>query len=160
MLSRLRQQGHSISFIRLRSTSTMRSIFVPAAIVHLLVLAVVFLRSEHAAADSYRWTRSLPSLPDQDALQWLSTRSTAHRWYKQPSPDQPSEENARTLKRLQLVNENGIEQFHSGSSLRSCTATVEERLANSVLVLPCRAIIIKKTDPPIIRPVFSRVAER
>ena len=113
--TRLRQQGHSISFIRLRSTSTMRSIFVPAAaaiVVNLLVLAVVFVQSEHAV-DSYRWTRSLPSLPDQDALQWLSTRSVGHRWYKQPSPDQPSEEIARAFKRLQLVNENGIEQFDS-----------------------------------------------
>ena len=90
-----------------------RSIFI--LIVHLALLFVVFVQSEQTNTISSQHLKDkFPSLLDEEATQWLSTRNIPRRWRHQHN-NQPSSEIDQTLKQLQTLNDNGNRQFSTQS---------------------------------------------
>jgi hypothetical protein len=85
-----------------------RSIFIITIIIGLIF--VFFVQSEQASPVSSHQTKSkFPSINDEEASQWLSTRNVPRRWR------QPSHEIDQTLKRLQSISDNGVRQFDTQS---------------------------------------------
>jgi hypothetical protein len=90
-----------------------RSIFIITVLIGLVF--VVFVQSEQAnSIPSHRSKAKFPSITDEEASQWLSTRSAPHRW-RHHHINQPSNEIDQTLKQLQSLNDNGIRQFDTQS---------------------------------------------
>jgi hypothetical protein len=74
----------------------------------IIVIAVIVII---AFVQSYGLKMEIPSVANEEATQWLSTRDIPRRWRQQYSNNQLSDEFARTLYRLELHNENGVRQF-------------------------------------------------
>jgi len=90
-----------------------RSIFIIAVLIGLVF--IVFVQSEQAnPISSHRSKGNLPSIMDEEASQWLSTRNVPGRW-RHPHGNQQSNEIDQTLKQLQLLNDNGIRQYDTQS---------------------------------------------
>lgn len=90
-----------------------RSIFIITVLIGLIF--VVLIQSEQANPILSRPLKvKLPSIIDQEASQWLSTRNIPRRWRHQRI-HHPSTEVDQTLKQLQSLNDNGIRQFDTQS---------------------------------------------
>jgi hypothetical protein len=92
-------------------------LFLSRFIITLLIglVLVVFVQSEQAnPIFSHHSKAKLPSIMEEEASQWLSTRNIPRRWHHQ-RVNQPSNEIDQTLKQLQALNDNGIRQFDTQS---------------------------------------------
>lgn len=90
-----------------------RSISILTVLIGLIF--VVFVQSEQAnPTSSHRSKGKFPSVTEEEATQWLSTRNVPHRWRHQHA-NQPSNEIDQTLKQLQSLNDNGVRQFDTQS---------------------------------------------
>jgi hypothetical protein len=79
------------------------------------LIFVISVQSEQVNSISSHHSKSrFPSMMDEEASQWLSTRNLPHRWHHQRNK-QPSNEIDRTLKQLQALNDNGVRQFDTQS---------------------------------------------
>jgi hypothetical protein len=86
-----------------------RSIFIITVLIGLVF--IVFVQSEQTnPISSHRPKSKFPSIPNEEAVQWLSTRNIPHRWRHQ-HVNQPSNEIDQTLKQLQSLNDNGVRQY-------------------------------------------------
>jgi len=91
----------------------LRSIFIITVLIGLVF--VIFVHSEQPnSIPSHHSKAKFPSITDEEASQWLSTRSAPHRW-RHHHISQPSSEIDQTLKQLQLLSDNGIRQFDTQS---------------------------------------------
>ncbi len=80
-----------------------------------VLFGLIFVQMEHVNSMSTQQSKSsFPSIMDEEASQWLSTRNLPHRWHNQRMK-QPSNEIDQTLKQLQALNDNGVRQFDSQS---------------------------------------------
>jgi len=90
-----------------------RSICIIPVLIALIF--VVFVRSEPAnSVSSHQSKAKFPSMTDEEASQWLSTRNIPRRWRHQHI-NQPSTELDQTFKQLQSLNDNGVRQFDTQS---------------------------------------------
>ena len=81
----------------------------------IVLMCVIFVQSARATSISSDQSKgNFPSMMDEEASQWLSTRHIPRRWQHQHQ-NQPSNEVDRTLKQLQSLNDNGVRQFDSQS---------------------------------------------
>lgn len=79
------------------------------------LIFAVFVQSERVhQVVAHSSKAKFPSMLDDEATQWLSTRNVPRRWRHQHS-NQVSNEIDQTLKQLQSVNDNGIRQFDTQS---------------------------------------------
>ena len=108
----------SLSFLSARYRQKTFSMLVRSMSLLALLLgfiSVVFVQSERAhQVLAHSSKAKFPSILDEEASQWLSTRNVPRRWHHQ-HPSQVSSEIDQTLKQLQAVNDNGIRQFDTQS---------------------------------------------
>ena len=91
----------------------LRSIFFVTILLGLLFL--VFAQAQPSNSVPSRQPKAkFPSMIDEEASQWLSTRSVPRRW-RHPHINHPSNEVDQSLKQLQALNDNGIRQFDTQS---------------------------------------------
>ena len=77
------------------------------------MIFIVIVQSERASRlAELSSTEKFPSLMDEDALQWLSTRNVPRRW-QHPHGNQQTSEIDQTLQQLKQLNDNGVRQFDS-----------------------------------------------
>lgn len=87
---------------------------VPINILIALVF-VIFVQSEQTnSVSSHRSKAKIPSIMDDEASQWLSTRHAPRRFHQQHL-NQPSSDFEQSLKQLQSLNDNGNRQFDTQS---------------------------------------------
>jgi hypothetical protein len=80
---------------------------------HLIVIVIVIVYVQNEYIDcSYQSKTKIPSIMNKEASQWLNI---PYRWSQQYSINQPSNEINQSLKKLERINENGIQQFDSQS---------------------------------------------
>jgi len=90
-----------------------RSIFIITVLIGLVFF--IFVQSEQTnPISSYHSKAKFPSMTDEEATQWLSTRNVPPRWRHQYI-NQPSSDIDQTFKQLQSLNDNGIRQFDTQS---------------------------------------------
>jgi len=76
-----------------------------------IVIVIVYVQNEYIDC-SYQSKTKIPLIMNKEASQWLYI---PHRWSQQYSINQPSNEINQSLKKLERINENGIQQFDSQS---------------------------------------------
>lgn len=107
-----------------------------ALIMIIVIVNVHFLVVVHSdQPQQQRLTRPVPFVLDgEDASQWLSTRDIPRRWFQFYLDDQASNEVERDYKRLQLLNDNGVQQMSSqafeGFPMEVLHEIARQRLAN------------------------------
>jgi hypothetical protein len=90
-----------------------RSEFIIAVLIGLVF--IIFVQSEQTIPVSSRHSKAkIPSIMDEEASQWLSTRTVPRRWHHQRL-NQGSNDIDQSLKQLQSLNGNGIRQFDTQS---------------------------------------------
>lgn len=86
---------------------------ISSIIVLLAMIFIVIVQSERTQQVTGSSSKAkFPSLIDEEASQWLSTRNTARRW-RHPHGNQQTSETDQTLQQLKQLNDNGVRQFDS-----------------------------------------------
>jgi len=73
-----------------------------------IIIVIVYIQNKYIDCSKPK----IPLIMNKQASQWLNI---PHRWSQQYSLIQPSNEINQSLKQLELINENGIQQFDSQS---------------------------------------------
>ncbi|UJR25984.1 hypothetical protein I4U23_007332 [Adineta vaga] len=90
-----------------------RSVFIITVLFG--ILALVFVQSEQANLGTSRLAKpKFPAIIDEEASQWLSTRSIPRRWRYQHT-NHPSNDADQSLKQLHSLNDNGVRQYDTQS---------------------------------------------
>ena len=80
----------------------------------ILIVIVQSERTQQVASVASASKAKFPSLMDEEASQWLSTRNVPRRW-RHPHGNQQTSEADQTLQQLKQLNDNGVRQFDSQS---------------------------------------------